>query len=416
VVAFTVFLTLGFVTAFFIGQLIQSTALDSARSTAYDTLHAQLLRHLSPRDLTAPVSPARTRHFRAFLDENVLSDRTVLVKVWNRSGVVIFSSNARIAGKRFPIKDDLAEALHGERASEISNQSAAENRDDRRFGRLLEVYIPIRFGSRGPVLGAFEIYQTYAPVANQIGRTQRDVYILLAGGFTALYLLLFSVVRKGSNTITRQQSQLRQHSEALQENYHQTIASLAAAVDARDSSTERHSARVKALAVALARSLGLPESEVRDVEWGALLHDVGKIGVSDTILLKPGALTEEEWAQMRQHPEIGYRMLRTVAFLEGALPLVLHHHERWDGSGYPAGLRGEDIPLHARLFAVIDAYDAMTSDRPYRAGMSHHVAIQRLRQGAGGHFDPAMVAALEAVLRYSVIEDSARAPLFSAAG
>jgi len=137
------------------------------------------------------------------------------------------------------------------------------------------------------------------------------------------------------------------------------------------------------------------------LERGALLHDVGKIGVSDTILLKPGRLTDAEWQEMRRHPEIGYALLRDVPFLTPALPLVRHHHERWDGSGYPARLCGEDIPFEARLFAVIDAYDALTSDRPYRAAMSHDDAIAILHRDSGSHFDPAMVEAFETMMAAS---------------
>jgi putative nucleotidyltransferase with HDIG domain len=127
---------------------------------------------------------------------------------------------------------------------------------------------------------------------------------------------------------------------------------------------------------------------------GALLHDIGKIGIPDAILRKPGPLTEEEWTIMRQHPRIGYEMLKQIDFLKQAVPIILHHHERFDGRGYPAGLAEDQIPLGARIFAVADTYDAITSDRPYRKGRSHATAVEEVRKGCGTQFDPLVVEAL----------------------
>jgi putative nucleotidyltransferase with HDIG domain len=221
---------------------------------------------------------------------------------------------------------------------------------------------------------------------------------MTALGLLVLYLLLFGVVRAGSNTIKRQQEQLVGYTRDLEQSYTETIGSLAAAVDARDSTTEQHSKRVTEMAVNLGRWIGMSSDELRDLERGALLHDVGKIGVSDRVLNKPGKLNEAEWAEMRQHPVIGHEMLHNVSFLQAALPVVRHHHERWDGKGYPDRLRGEWIPRSARLFAVIDVYDALTSDRPYRAAMRSDQAMAVLREGSGSHFDPYMVDAFEKML------------------
>lgn len=148
---------------------------------------------------------------------------------------------------------------------------------------------------------------------------------------------------------------------------------------------------------ALAGQLGVPDRDLGHLFRGALLHDVGKIAVPDAILRKPGPLTDAEWAEMRRHPTAGHSILRDVPFLQEALPTVLHHHERWDGSGYPAGLAGEDIPLGARIFAVIDTLDAITSDRPYRAARSLEDARQEIRRCAGTQFDPRVVDAFLAV-------------------
>ncbi len=191
-----------------------------------------------------------------------------------------------------------------------------------------------------------------------------------------------------------QATSLAQLAQELEQSYDATLVAMSAALDARDRETEGHSRRVAALTVQLARALGIAaEPELRDIERGALLHDIGKIGVSDTILRKPGKLTAEEWIEMKKHPEIGAQMLRGIQFLERALPLVHYHQERWNGSGYPLGLQGEAIPLWARIFAVVDVYDALTSDRPYRAALPRAQAIAYLVDKRGVEFDPRVVDA-----------------------
>jgi response regulator RpfG family c-di-GMP phosphodiesterase len=177
----------------------------------------------------------------------------------------------------------------------------------------------------------------------------------------------------------------------LEETYRATLEALGSAMDTRDAETQGHSRRVHGYSLTLARAHGMPEQDLRDVERGVLLHDIGKIGIPDSILLKPGPLTPEEWKTMRTHPEIGKRLVERIPFLRGAVPIVRHHHERWDGTGYPLGLKGEDIPLGARIFAVADAFDAMTFDRPYSTAISFEAARDEIQRSAGSHFDPAVV-------------------------
>jgi putative nucleotidyltransferase with HDIG domain len=179
---------------------------------------------------------------------------------------------------------------------------------------------------------------------------------------------------------------------ALGEVYRATLKALTAALEARDQETHGHSERVVNYSLRLGRELGLDAEQMRSLEFGALLHDIGKIGVPDSILHKPGALTEEEWREMRLHPLHGQRILQGIEFLEGAARVVAQHHERWDGSGYPLGLRGTQIDLNARIFAVADAFDAVTSDRVYREARSYEAAAAELKDWAGRQFDPEVVA------------------------
>jgi HD-GYP domain-containing protein (c-di-GMP phosphodiesterase class II) len=172
------------------------------------------------------------------------------------------------------------------------------------------------------------------------------------------------------------------------------LSVLANAIEARNAYASGHTRRVGAFARAAARRLGFGEPALRAVELGSVLHDIGEIGIPDRILTKPGPLTPEEEEQVMRHPSIGARLLRSVPELEHLVPFVLHHHERFDGTGYPHGLAENAIPFGARLLAVADAFDAMTTDRPYRTRLSPATAIAELADGAGGQFDPTVVDAL----------------------
>jgi HD-GYP domain-containing protein (c-di-GMP phosphodiesterase class II) len=182
--------------------------------------------------------------------------------------------------------------------------------------------------------------------------------------------------------------------DELHKTYRATLQAIAGLLDTRDEATHGHSNRVVAFTLRLAGAIGVTDpARLKAIEQGALLHDVGKIGVADAILRKPGPLDEEEWAEMRAHPELGHKMLKDIEFLKSALPIVLHHHERWDGSGYPQGLKGKQIPLEARIFSVIDAYDAITSERPYSPARTHEEAVEILLSESGTTFDPDVVRA-----------------------
>ena len=172
-----------------------------------------------------------------------------------------------------------------------------------------------------------------------------------------------------------------------------TLEALVRALDARESETRCHSLRVQSYALRLARQFDLEGQVLDEIARGALLHDIGKIGISDAILLKPGKLTEQEWQEMKKHPVLGFEILRGIDFLDGATELVLRHHERWNGSGYPDGLQGRFIPLGARLFGIVDSYDAMTSDRPYRKALTSDYAREELSRFSGVLYDPEIVQA-----------------------
>lgn len=187
--------------------------------------------------------------------------------------------------------------------------------------------------------------------------------------------------------------------------YLEMLAVLANAIEARNAYTSGHTRRLTEIAQAAARRLGVDDAELAALELGGILHDVGEIGIPDAILTKLGPLTPEEEEHMMRHPEIGARLLRNIPDLEHLVPLVLHHHERFDGSGYPHGLSEHAIPLGARLLAAADALDAMTTDRPYRARLTPSTAMAELADNAGSQFDPDVVEALELAWRAGDLDE-----------
>ena len=185
--------------------------------------------------------------------------------------------------------------------------------------------------------------------------------------------------------------------EEIENSYRITLKALVQALETRDFETHGHSERVVTFSLRLGHEVGLDKNALRHLELGALLHDIGKIGVPDAILRKPAKLNEEEWIKMKLHPLHGQQILRNIPFLEGAVQIVAQHHEQWDGSGYPFGLRGEDIDIGARIFAVVDAFDAIISDRVYRQGRPYKDAVKELERCAGTQFDVLVVEAFKRI-------------------
>jgi len=220
-----------------------------------------------------------------------------------------------------------------------------------------------------------------------------DDYISKPFDRLELVVRLQSIVRLNRyRKIAEQRQELEDLNKELLISYDKTIEGWSKALDLRDKETEGHTQRVTEKTMFLAHAMGLQEDFIKNHIWrGCLLHDVGKLGIPDSILLKEGPLTEEEWKVMRRHPVLAYEWLNAIPFLEPALDIPYCHHEKWDGSGYPRGLKGEEIPIAARLFAIIDVWDAITSDRPYRKAMSRAEAVQYILAQSGKHFDPQIV-------------------------
>src|SRR4051812_23487630 len=204
---------------------------------------------------------------------------------------------------------------------------------------------------------------------------------------------------EGEHALVEVLREIEREKQRAADGYRAVVRSLAAAIEARDGYTGGHSDEVQRLSTAVARRLGLERAETEEIRTVALLHDVGKIGIPDHVLHNPDPLTREEWAVMRQHPVIGERILEPLPGLADVARAVRHEHERWDGTGYPVGLAGEEIPLAARVVLACDAYHALVSDRPYRSALPQQEALGELELCAGTQFDPAVIEALVACMR-----------------
>jgi len=236
--------------------------------------------------------------------------------------------------------------------------------------------------AKGTVLGVFHI-AIKAPVL-----FSRDIIELaeMFGSYAGIVIGRMQLIEA-----------LRNADRQMQKAYDETLEGWARAIGMRDDETFQHTIRVVKIAVAIGRYLDLDPQAIENLRRGALLHDVGKLGIPDTILRKPGPLNDEETAIMQTHTSFGYELLKPIKYLEEALVLPYCHHERWDGTGYPRRLKGEEIPLLARIFAVADVFDAMTSDRPYRPAHTIREAIEYIRSQRGKHFDPRAVEAFLAI-------------------
>jgi len=222
-------------------------------------------------------------------------------------------------------------------------------------------------------------------------------------------------LREAAETIQSQNVSLEMANKLLKERSTAAMESLSATVDARDSYTAGHSRRVQQLALAIGRELGLSQVELDLLGHAALFHDIGKLAIPDAILLKPASLTQDEWALMQRHAEEGARIIDRLGFLNDAVPAIRHHHERFDGTGYPDRLAGEDIPLGARIIHVADALDSMLTTRIYRAARPAAEALHELRASAGTQFCPRCVGALERILPLEALEPDDERPRLSVA-
>jgi putative nucleotidyltransferase with HDIG domain len=333
----------------------------------------------------------------------------VSVKVWRADGVLAWTNLApeRI-GKRYPVEGHLKEVVEtGDAEAELEELGGtAENEAEATLGidHVLEVYAPIRAGRR--IAGAYEIYADPSTLEASIAHEKRTIWMTTLVIFGVVWALLLGLVRGASDLLKRQTDRLRARSRELMESYArleknslEAIETLNATVEAKDPYTAGHSQRVQRIALAVGTEMDLDPARLDALKYGGLLHDIGKLAVPDAVLTKPDKLNDAEVALIKEDSEQGARIVGKLGRLHDAVPIIRHHHERWDGTGYPSRLSGEQIPREASIVGLADAWDAMTTTRPYHRALTFEEAVAEIREGRGTQFAPAVVDAFFAVLR-----------------
>lgn len=341
-----------------------------------------------PKDLAEnPKSrDAIGEHIAAFMEFGNLLD----FKLWAKDGTLVYAFRDHASmGRTFPETRELAKTLATGTTSALTDpDGGGQHPDLKQYGNVVAMYAPVKVD--GKVEGAVEVYRK-APRFRPLKEHIVLVVLVAVLIFLLLYLLLSGEFKKAASELIGKERKLESAYRSIGISYIDTIRSLIKALELRDMETEGHSERVVALSVYIGEKLHLSEQELDRLILGSYLHDIGKIGVPDAVLLKPGLLDPEERVAIQTHVPKGIEIIRDIAFLSPAAEVLLNHHERWDGNGYHTGLKGEEIPITARIFSLVDALDALTSNRPYRKALSFQEARDIIKEERGKHFDPSVV-------------------------
>ncbi|UZQ48934.1 MULTISPECIES: HD-GYP domain-containing protein [Clostridium] len=369
----------------FISFHVKKDKISSEQKMIHLTLHYIVEPELNVEDFQAYISEPKSNLLDSKL-QPLIDDGTIsYVRIWNREKRLIYSSNDK---KTNIDNNSLEKALKNNITYMITNDSR----------KVIKFYLPINYNNK--TVATYEVVKSYSDIKFHIRELTIIISLSIFLGLLLLYLLLIRVINNSSKTLIKQNQDLAVSKletelaySKLNESYKHTIIALSNSIDARDPYTAGHSERVARLSLDIGKELGLNKDKLDTLEIAALLHDIGKIGISDDILHKTGRLNEYEYEKIKEHPSIGVNILKDIDFLKNAVPFILHHHERFDGYGYPLGIKGYEIPLEARIIAVADSYDAMVSDRPYRRGLSQDIAISELIKFKNIQFDGSVVDA-----------------------
>jgi len=401
---FVVALT-GFGLSRYLNDSIKGGEIDDAVAEVRQHVATPVTSRLDEQGSLTPMTGDEYYQFDAFVQEDIIPSGRSLLRVWRSDSVLLYSSDSPAQiGQHLTAGAELAAAFQGHSASQIDD--AADLVGTTRFAAqsFFHVYIPLELDASSGVQAVLEVEQPYLPVHDRIQAAQTAIYVGVAGAMGFLYAVLSTVVMRGSRTVSRQRRQLVLHAQQLKRGHDSLLQMLCAALDLRDQATKGHSLRVARLATAVAEQMDVGPDELTHLEQAAMLHDLTKVGLPD-VVYKDGPLDEDEWEEIQRHPEMAFQIVRDIPFLQRAGEIILRHHERLDGGGYPNGLSGEDIPLGARIFAVADGYDAMTADRPYRRAGSHAFAVREIKRNSGTQFDAVVVEAFLEANRKGLIRD-----------
>ncbi len=407
---FWVLIVVGVSMVYYLNSYIRADVLERLGESTSFVTDTTISPHLTIDDLQWPSSAKSQQKFESLINKKMLdrkrrtettveSEYIVATKIWNRQGRVVYDTTGKTTGEVHE-ESELQEAFNDEINADYT-EGDAEDRFIINKKDLIELYVPIHIkGIKEPV-GAYEVYLATHAINEFSRNTLGVIIIIVVLGLVFLYITLGWLFSRAHKKISAKNQKLTDMTDRivgsikeLEDNYLGTIQALAMAVDAKDHYTAGHSFRVAAFAKEIGKILGLSEDALRDLERGARFHDIGKIGIKESILNKKAGLGDIEYSEMKKHTIIGAKILGQVKFLKDIVPIVRGHHERLDGTGYPDGLTKYNIPLAARIVAVADVFDAMTSDRPYRKAYDAETAFNVLKKGAGTLFDKEVVHAL----------------------
>lgn len=321
-----------------------------------------------------------------FMSLNELGD-IADIRIWQLDGELIYSQNHSLIGKFHLEIEDLYSAKSILSNYELTTADAEDNNMFNKYGdELIKIYLPIN--DHDHVIGIFEVYRSFDHSRDSINSSIISILLILFIGLFILYFFLARTIYSSSNKLIQQTDEISTSYDKLNQLFKSMIKAITRAIDARDKFTSGHSQRVADYTIGFAKHLNFDSEYIGRLEIAALLHDIGKLGVPEEIINKPGKLSDEEFNLIKQHPVIGELIIDGIDELEDIIGVVKYHHERYSGYGYPDNLKGDNIPLMARIITITDAYDAMTSNRPYREGLSHKAAINEIKKYAGNQFDP----------------------------
>jgi putative nucleotidyltransferase with HDIG domain len=393
---FTIFSLIAFISTGLILGILISNHMKNDQIMSFNeltslTIDTMITSEMTSQELEKPFDESMTQSMDVKFNQVMKSNKFLEMHIWNKNSELIYSTNHNIQNMLDTNKNTLTSVLRSGKSS--YNISHLNKATVTKYNEIITVYVPIFYNKN--LSGVFEVYIPYDGVKQHIDAFNRLIFFVMFSGLLILYLFLLRVILVASNTLIKQNKSLQKKKDELEKayltlnsTYKNTVTTLSNAVDARDPYTAGHSERVAKISLQIGKALGLNKNQLDKLEISALFHDIGKLGVPDNILLKPGKLNKEEFEKIQEHPSIGVNILKNIDFLKDSFPIILHHHEKYAGGGYPDGISGDDIPFESRIICIADAYDAMTSDRPYRKGMSHEEAIAEIKRFKGLQFDP----------------------------
>ena len=385
------FILTGFILSFIISGHIKTDKLDNLQELARITVRTVTRIHLTENDFTQIIPAAREARIRSDIINFLPEYNIGFITLINSTGVVIMSSDPALVGKQGWRDANIDAIIRGSKPFIITDKTdmLTDEMD-------ITIYEPVTLD--GDIKGLFILQLSDQIIKAHVNEIIKAVAWTLAGGLLLLFVMLIGIMLRASRSLIKQneelviqKSKLEEAFKKLDDSYKSTMLSLSNAVDVRDPYTAGHSSRVARISLLIAQKLGMTKEMQNTLECAALFHDIGKLGVAESILLKNGKLTDEEFEAIMRHPDIGISILENVRFLKDALPIIRYHHEKFSGGGYPGNISREEIPLGARIIAIADTYDAMTSDRPYRKSLGHAAAVYEIHKNKGIQFDDRLV-------------------------